>query len=238
MYGGIGMKKKSKKVVYTLLIVFLFAMAVMTIVSRIMNESHIPEVETQTPRSGTLVLEAVGRGVTRFGTLEDTRVEETQFFEDTYFVEGYFFEKDYLDNISVGSMVKLSIEGESIEGTLVAKMYNYREDTMDVLISLQEEKKYAAGCEVEFVLEDARVKYPTCISRELVYEGDDGYYIYVLKEQNSILGNITIAVKTPIHILAQNERAVAVAEELASDVQVILKGVPLEDGMRVRKREW
>ena len=41
-----------------------------------------------------------------------------------------------------------------------------------------------------------------------------------------------------IHVVAQNDRAVAVSEELDSDIQIISKGVPLEDGMRVRKREW
>ena len=222
------MKKKTKKLVYTLLAVFLLAMMVMTLVSRIMNQSHIPEVETQTPRSSILVLDAIGRGVVRFGTPVDSRIEKKLFSEDTYYVEGYFFKKDILE----------------------AKMYNYREDTMDVVISLPKEislpegnsqqagKAYTAGSEVEFVLKEARVKYPTCISKDLVYEEDGEFYIYTLKEQDSILGNITIAVKMQIHVVAQNDRAVAVSEELDSDIQIISKGVPLEDGMRVRKREW
>ena len=89
------MKKKTKKLVYTLLAVFLLAMMVMTLVSRIMNQSHIPEVETQTPRSSILVLDAIGRGVVRFGTPVDSRIEKKLFSEDTYYVEGYFFEKDF-----------------------------------------------------------------------------------------------------------------------------------------------
>ena len=134
--------------------------------------------------------------------------------------------------------------------SIYQEMYNYREDTMDVVISLPKEislpegnsqqagKAYTAGSEVEFVLKEARVKYPTCISKDLVYEEDGEFYIYTLKEQDSILGNITIAVKMQIHVVAQNDRAVAVSEELDSDIQIISKGVPLEDGMRVRKREW
>lgn len=244
------MKKKTKKLVYTLLAVFLLAMMVMTLVSRIMNQSHIPEVETQTPRSSILVLDAIGRGVVRFGTPVDSRIEKKLFSEDTYYVEGYFFEKDSLKNVPEGSTIDLSVGGETLEGILEAKMYNYREDTMDVVISLPKEislpegnsqqagKAYTAGSEVEFVLKAARVKYPTCISKDLVYEEDGEFYIYTLKEQDSILGNITIAVKMQIHVVAQNDRAVAVSEELDSDIQIISKGVPLEDGMRVRKREW
>ena len=244
------MKKKTKKLVYTLLAVFLLAMMVMTLVSRIMNQSHIPEVETQTPRSSILVLDAIGRGVVRFGTPVDSRIEKKLFSEDTYYVEGDFFEKDSLKNVPEGSTIDLSVGGETLEGILEAKMYNYREDTMDVVISLPKEislpegnsqqagKAYTAGSEVEFVLKEARVKYPTCISKDLVYEEDGEFYIYTLKEQDSILGNITIAVKMQIHVVAQNDRAVAVSEELDSDIQIISKGVPLEDGMRVRKREW
>ena len=244
------MKKKTKKLVYTLLAVFLLAMMVMTLVSRIMNQSHIPEVETQTPRSSILVLDAIGRGVVRFGTPVDSRIEKKLFSEDTYYVEGYFFVKDSLKNVPEGSTIDLSVGGETLEGILEAKMYNYREDTMDVVISLPKEislpegnsqqagKAYTAGSEVEFVLKEARVKYPTCISKDLVYEEDGEFYIYTLKEQDSILGNITIAVKMQIHVVAQNDRAVAVSEELDSDIQIISKGVPLEDGMRVRKREW
>ena len=244
------MKKKTKKLVYTLLAVFLLAMMVMTLVSRIMNQSHIPEVETQTPRSSILVLDAIGRGVVRFGTPVDSRIEKKLFSEDTYYVEGYFFEKDSLKNVPEGSTIDLSVGGETLEGILEAKMYNYREDTMDVVISLPKEislpegnsqqagKAYTAGSEVEFVLKEARVKYPTCISKDLVYEEDGEFYIYTLKEQDSILGNITIAVKMQIHVVAQNDRAVAVSEELDSDIQIISKGVPFEDGMRVRKREW
>ena len=244
------MKKKTKKLVYTLLAVFLLAMMVMTLVSRIMNQSHIQEVETQTPRSSILVLDAIGRGVVRFGTPVDSRIEKKLFSEDTYYVEGYFFEKDSLKNVPEGSTIDLSVGGETLEGILEAKMYNYREDTMDVVISLPKEislpegnsqqagKAYTAGSEVEFVLKEARVKYPTCISKDLVYEEDGEFYIYTLKEQDSILGNITIAVKMQIHVVAQNDRAVAVSEELDSDIQIISKGVPLEDGMRVRKREW
>ena len=170
------MKKKTKKLVYTLLAVFLLAMMVMTLVSRIMNQSHIPEVETQTPRSSILVLDAIGRGVVRFGTPVDSRIEKKLFSEDTYYVEGYFFEKDSLKNVPEGSTIDLSVGGETLEGILEAKMYNYREDTMDVVISLPKEislpegnsqqagKAYTAGSEVEFVLKEARVKYPTCIS--------------------------------------------------------------------------
>ena len=46
------MKKKTKKPIYILLAVFFIAMAVMTEVSRIINESHIPVVDTQTPKIG------------------------------------------------------------------------------------------------------------------------------------------------------------------------------------------
>ena len=75
------------------------------------------------------------------------------------------------------------------------------------------------------------------MARELVYEEDGNTYIYLLQERDSITGNITIAVKTQIHIVAANAVAVAVSEEFDSSTKVISKGAELEDGMRVRERE-
>ena len=113
---------KTKKLVYTLLAVFLLAMMVMTLVSRIMNQSHIPEVETQTPRSSILVLDAIGRGVVRFGTPVDSRIEKKLFSEDTYYVEGYFFEKDSLKNVPEGSTIDLSVGGETLGCIIIGKI--------------------------------------------------------------------------------------------------------------------
>ena len=230
------MKKKTKKPIYILLAVFLLAMAIMTEVSRIINESYIPVVDTQTPRRGTLELEAVGRGVVKFGAVSDERIVGELSDKEMYYVEGYFFEKDYVGNIQTGSEVSLSIGGKEVRGILAAKMYNYREDTVDVLILLPEEETYTPGEEVEF-MERTKVRYPCTMAREIVYEENGDTYIYVLQERDSITGNITIAVKTQIHIVAANALAVAVSEEFDSSTKVISKGVELEDGMRVRERE-
>ncbi len=232
------MKKKTKKLTYIILAVFLVSMIVMTIVSRIMNESHIPIVETQTPRSASLVLDAIGRGVIRLATGLDTKVQDGLFEKDTYYVEGYFFDKEYVENTLEGSKIQLSIDGKKVEGTLVTKVYNYREDTIDVVISLPQEKDYVAGNEIEFVLENTKVKYPCCIAKDLIYEEDGTYYVYLLKERDSILGNVTIAVKTQIHIIAQNKNAAAISEEFGKETEIIAKGVKLEDGIKVRKKEW
>ena len=231
------MKKKTKKPIYILLAVFFIAMAVMTEVSRIINESHIPVVDTQTPRRGRLELEALGRGVVKFGTISDQGILEEMPNQDLYYVEGYFFEKDYVVNVQTGSEILLSVGGNELRGILAAKMYNYREDTTDVLILLPEGSTYTVGEEVEFAAEKAKVTYPCTMARELVYEEDGNTYIYLLQERDSITGNIPIAVTTQIHIVAANAVAVAVSEEFDSSTKVISKGAELADGMRVRERE-
>lgn len=230
------MKKGTKKLAYGILAAFLLAMAVMTVVSRVINESHIPVVDTYTPRRGTLEVEAIGRGVVRFG---EASIEGMELWDgEAYYVEGYFFEKDYVANAPAGSKVLLSIGGRQLEGTLAAKTYNYREDTTDVLVLLPEGEAYLVGDAVEFALGEAKMRYSCCIPRELVYEEEDGgAYVYLLKERDSIAGNITVAVKMPIHIIAANPGAVAVSDEFGSDTKVITKEIALEDGMRVRERE-
>lgn len=230
------MKKRTKILTYALLFIFLFAMAVMTKVSKMVNESLIPVVETQTPRRGTLVLETGGRGVVKFGTIADKRVGEELPDQDIFYVEGYFFEKDYIKNVQAGSEILLMVGEQEFSGTLAAKMYNYKEDVVDAIILLPE-GDYTVGEIAEFTVKEARVKYPCTMARELVYKENGNNYVYLLKERDSITGKVTIAVKTEVHILAESTMAVAVSEEFDQMTKVISKGLELKDGMRVKERE-
>lgn len=233
-------KKKSNRIVSISLIAFLGIMLVMTMVSRVLNESKIPIVETKSPKSGFLQLDAIGRGVIEFGILSDARMKKDVFLEEVYYVKGYFFEKEYLTNVSIGDKVSLSIHGmkDTVSGILAAKLYDYKEDRMEVVLFL-EEADYTVGAEVEFVLEDARVQADCHIPNDVIYEDSDGsFYVYLLQERESILGNITIAVKTPIHIIAQNETRAAIEEEFETNTKIIAKNEKLEDGLKVREKEW
>lgn len=230
---------KKKRIVYLILVSFLALMVIMTLISRVMNESHIPEVETVSPASGNLKLSALGRGVVESGQLLDARISEGVFMEDTLYVRGYFYDKTYVNGISSGDEVWLSAEGGNpARGILAAKMYDYTEDVVEAVIFPQE-GAYAVGQEIEFVREEARVRCSCHIPNEVIYQDENGdTYIYVLKSREGIAGNVTVAVKTPVHIVMQNEARSAIEEELETSTKIIKKGEELEDGIRVREREW
>lgn len=230
---------KKKRIVYLILVAFLALMVIMTLVSRVMNESHVPEVETVSPASGNLKLSALGRGVVESGQLLDARLPEGVFTKDTLYVRGYFYDKEYVNGISSGDEVWLSAGGENpAQGILAAKMYDYKEDVIEAVIFPQE-GVYAVGQEVEFVRKEVRVRCNCHIPNEVIYQDENGEpYIYILKSREGIAGNVTVAVKTPIHILMQNEARSAIAEELEMSTKIIKKGEGLEDGIRVREREW
>lgn len=238
------MKEKKKNVIYMLLVLFLAGMAVMTVVSRGVNASRIPEVETTSPASGYLKVSALGRGVVESGKLLDPRLDSSVFTEDTVYVRGYFYDKEYTQNIAAGDEVFFSVgEGDTVKGILAAKMYDYREDIVEVVIfpeeNFQEEGRYAVGTEVDFVREEARVRCACHIPNEVIYEDANGdSYVYILETREGIAGNVTVAVKTKIHIVLQNQVRTAIAEELEADVKIIKKKDVLRDGLRVREREW
>lgn len=233
------MERKKKKVTYVVLVLFLAGMAVMTLVSRGVNATQIPEVETVPSASGYLKIPALGRGVVESGKLQDARLASTVFVEDTVYVRGYFYDKAYAQSISAGDEVFLSVGGgETVRGLLAAKMYDYREDIVEAVI-FPEEGEYEVGAEVDFVREEARVRAACHIPNEVIYEDENGErYIYILETREGIAGNVTVAVRMDIHIVLQNQTRTAIAEELEANVKIIKKDEVLRDGLRVREREW
>ncbi len=111
--------KNKKRIINIFLVSFLLMMAVMTVVSRVMNESRTPEVETVSPASGNLRLPALGRGVVEYGKLSDNRIAEGVFEEDTLYVRGYFYDKAYAEGVLAGDEVGGG--GKSCQGKYCGK---------------------------------------------------------------------------------------------------------------------
>ena len=234
------MKNKIKKLTYIILVVFLLAMGVMTIVSRVINESYVPIVETMTSKSGFLKVNAVGRGVIQFGTFSDERMDNKVFVEDTYYVKGIFYEKDFLDYVALGEDVWISVDGGNsvVQGKLAAKMYDYKEDFIEAVVFL-EEGQYTVGTPVEFVLEKAKVRGNCLIPSDTIYEDDDGNnYVYLLQQRDSIIRNTNIAVKRFVHVLVWGDSKASIEEELDANVKLIVRNEILKDGLKVREKEW
>lgn len=234
---------RKRKLIYITLFLFLLFMFVMTIVSRIINMHHIPIILTKHVGNGALELNLLGKGVIKFGIINDT--EQMSNFtqisdEEVYYVRGYFYDKAYAETISIGAKVKLFIHGMSdyVYGIVEYKIYDYKMDNIEVIISLNEGDIYLLGSEVDFVLEKNRVRFDYIIPKDIIYEREDGScYIYVLKERDSILGNVTIADLMDITILAENDERAAIKEEIDRNTRIIVKDDRLKDGIRVREKE-
>ena len=131
--------------------------------------------------------------------------------------------------------------GNPVRGSIAAKMYDYREDIIEVVIFPEDDflKVGEQGEEVEFVREETRVRCACHIPNEVIYTDENGdTYIYILKAREGIAGNVTFAVKTQVHVVMQSETRSAIAEELEMSTKIIKKSEVLRDGIRVREREW
>jgi len=238
---------RKRWLIYITLFLFLLFMLVMTIVSRIINTRHTPIVLTKRAGSGVLKLDSIGKGVVKYGVMGDTEQITGLSNEATYYVQGYFYDKSHTNNMSTGAKIKLLISGmnEHIYGVLEKKIYDYKMDLMEVIISLNDEEyislndeDYISGSEVDFVLEENNVRFNCHIPKDIVYKREDGScYIYILEERDSILGNVTVAVQMNIPVLAGNEERVAIKEEIDRNTRLIVKDDKLKDGIRVRERE-
>jgi len=233
-------KPNKKKVsIYITLFLFLLFMLVMTIISRIINMHHIPIVQTKRSGSGVLELDSIGKGVVKYGVMGEMEQIIGLSDEPTCYVQGYFYDKSHTNNMLIGAKIKLFINGmgEPVDGLLEKKIYDYKMDRMEVIISLNS-GNYVSGNEVDFILEENRVRFSCHIPRDIVYKREDGScYIYVLEERDSILGNVTIAIQMDVTVLAGNEERVAILEEIDRNTKLIIKDDKLKDGIRVRERE-
>lgn len=230
---------QKRKWIYLLLFLFLLLMFIMTIVSRAINKNYIPVVLTKRVNSGRIEINTFGKGTIQYGIPQELQQYSKIVIEPDFYVKGYFFDKVQAETISEGNKIKINIHGmkDDIYGNIIKKIYNYQTDKTEVILSLSE-NEYILGSEVDFVYEDNKVYYECIISKDTLYQDEDGEYLYILKERDSILGNVTIAYKMYVHVLVENEYFAAIEEIININTKLIVKDDILRDGIRVREREW
>lgn len=237
------MIKKVKKIgIMKAFVFFLLFMFVMTIVSRVVNASYIPQVDIYKVTGVSMDIENFGRGVVKYGIPMDERLNRPIFDQELYYVQGYITNDEYIENIKINDMVDIVFATSNAKetGTIVAKMYDYKEDITEVILLL-ENKEYTSGEKVDFIVPENRVRFPYCIPNTTLYEDENGsFYVYILENYYSILGNETFAVRVNIDILAKNDlrTAIKMNEKIDANTKIIGKHEKLKHGERVREKEY
>lgn len=144
-------------------------------------------------------------------------------------------EREYLKKKS-----SISVEGENgvfLSGLKIKSITADKEVPGEYLVTAElAEKKLKIGSMAEMKVESGDTLYDICIPREALHQSERGaYYVYVIKEEETLTGKRLLAVRTEVTVADKNEEFAAL-EEIEGDQEVILEANrELEDGCRVRR---
>lgn len=133
--------------------------------------------------------------------------------------------------------MKLPSQKESLTNLIVQDIRPLKDktDTYELTVLLPQDVGIL-GETVSAVFTEDSEKYPLTVPLSALYSGENKrYYVYIIEQQNSILGEVTVVKKVDVKIEDQNEEFAAVTGAFTkSDKVVISSTTPLKDQMSVR----
>ena len=89
------------------------------------------------------------------------------------------------------------------------------------------------GSTVSVTVDNRSEEYDTCVPLQCLRQnGNYQYFIYVTEEQDTVLGNETVAKEMIVNVLDKNERYAALEETVSGDV-ILSANKDITDGSRV-----
>lgn len=134
--------------------------------------------------------------------------------------------EDDSEFISSESAVEVVLVGNhsSLEGSIVS-MKSYEDSTMagyQIDVMIQSENQALAGERVKIKIKNKANVYDTLIPESALHKGADGYYVYGLKESESILNRGYCARRISVELLEADENYCAI-RGIANDELIIVE---------------
>jgi hypothetical protein len=178
------------------------------------------------------------------GTGEQTGVTAAVLLADNS--KGYRFvtqvTKDQNKYLSVGQTVSLTPSGEfqAIAKMKIDSIIATAEDaeTMQVTITVDPEQ-FHIGESVEMTAVHEAKMYPICLPISALGEENKSYFVYLVEEEKTILGEALVVRKQQVTVMDKNEKLVAVAAgDITTGQNVVVDAnKKLQDGTRIRADE-
>lgn len=144
--------------------------------------------------------------------------------------------------LSLGQEVSLTSSGDAktIEKMKIESIIASAEDAelMQLTILVTAEQFYI-GESVEMEAIHGTKQYPICLPVAALVEENKSYFVYIVEEEQTIMGEALIVRKQQVTVLDKNEKSVAVAAaDLTTGQDIVVDAnKQLQDGTRVRMDE-
>ena len=152
------------------------------------------------------------------------------------------FPEEYRDDITQSGTVTLmgeNLNGEEesyvVSNAAVSKANNTETGNTDgyTLTADIPGDLFAVGSTVSVTVDNRSEEYDTCVPLQCLRQnGNYQYFIYVTEEQDTVLGNETVAKEMIVNVLDKNERYAALEETVSGDV-ILSANKDITDGSRV-----
>lgn len=127
-------------------------------------------------------------------------------------------------------------EGKKLKEKGTVKSVNHqKEGGMSVVISVPS-SQVEIGESLDFQITKESQVYDCCLPLTALYENDSDYFVYVVEEEDSVLGNVQTVRQVPVEVEEKNETTVALKSGTLTNEQKIVVSTDkaIQGGSRVR----
>ena len=127
-------------------------------------------------------------------------------------------------------------EGKKLKEKGTVKSVNHqKEGGLSVVISVPS-SQVEIGESLDFQITKESQVYDCCLPLTALYENDSDYFVYVVEEEDSVLGNVQTVRQVPVEVEEKNETTVALKSGTLTNEQKIVVSTDkaIQGGSRVR----
>lgn len=208
------------------------------------EEQNKTIAELQTLASTEAIIYAPADGIVSQVTVSRGAITtETDFVSISTGSEGYLVEfmvsPQQARDIRMGSTVSVMPQGYTWGSSAQVTSRGAPDDSGSIPMRAQlNDTSWADGDAVNVSVTISEQQYWSCVPISAVRPDENGYYVLVLSEENTILGTQTVARKMPVTILAQNNEYAAIDGIYDYEAYIVVSGSkPVSDGDTVRIAE-
>lgn len=152
-----------------------------------------------------------------------------------------FLDKDAEGQVDVEDPIDIQFKGKArpIEGVVadVSQAEQEGEECLKIIATLPEGTEGSVGREVAYSFTNKSDFYDCCVPLSALHEDNTGYYVFVVRERDRILGKEQYAVRVPVTLIDKDGSKAAVSGNLSSqDSLIVSASRSLSDGDRVRQK--
>lgn len=150
-----------------------------------------------------------------------------------------FLDEKTADEVSAGIAAQVSRGSDGfaepvwMDGTVTAKSEPDENKQVAVMIALPPEIEWKTGETLAMRVVQKKERYENCIPLAALRADSEGYFVFTLEEEKTILGTETVLVRSAVTVSAQNTEQAAV-EGGAQETIVLTANKPVTAGDRVR----